>query len=167
MGQHIDAGRAGQSLGLAHHVVGVHDGHVGKELVVSQRVLHAGLLVGDHGEGGHLGTGTGGGGDGYEVGLLSHLREGVHTLPDIHEAHGHILEVHLRVLVHHPHDLSSVHGGTAAQGDDHVRLEGVHGLCAGLCVCQGGIRLYVGEGGVYDSQLIQLVGDGLGVSIHI
>ena len=32
-----------------------------------------------------LGTGTGRGGNGDEVGLFAHLGEGVHTLTDIHE----------------------------------------------------------------------------------
>ena len=58
---------AGQALGLGHHIVGVHNRHVGHQLVVSQGLLDAGLLIGDDGEGGNLGAGTRGGGDSHQV----------------------------------------------------------------------------------------------------
>ena len=71
------------------------------------------------------------------------------------------------MLVHHPHDLAGVHGGTAAQGDDAVRLEGNHGLGAFFCAGQGRIGSYVEEGGVLNAHFIQLIGNGLGVSVVI
>ena len=71
------------------------------------------------------------------------------------------------MLVHDPHDLGRVHGGAAAQGDDHIRLKGPHLLGALLGAGQGGIRLHVEEAGVGDAHLIQLVGDGLGKAILI
>ena len=49
------------------------------------------------------------------------------------------------MLVHHPHDLARVHGGAAAQGDDAVGLEAVHGLGAFLGAGQGGIGRHVEE----------------------
>src|SRR5699024_466790 len=55
VGHHVDTGGGGQALGLGHHVVGGHNSHGGQQLVVSQRPLGAGLLIGDDGEGSHFG----------------------------------------------------------------------------------------------------------------
>ena len=45
MGHRIDAGGGGKALGGAHVQVRVHDGHIGHQLIVGQRIFHAGLLV--------------------------------------------------------------------------------------------------------------------------
>ena len=167
MGDGIDAGGGGKALGGVHHHVRIHNGHVGHQLIVRQGILNPGLLVGNHREGGHLGAGAGGGGNGNKVGLFSHFGEGIHSLADVHKAHGHILEVRLGMLVEHPHDLARVHSGAAAHGDDHIGLEGTHLLRTGLGAGQGGIRGHVGEAGMLNAHFVQLVLDGLGVTIGV
>ena len=151
----VDAGGGGQALGLGHHVVGVDDGHVGQELVVSDRPLGAGVGVGDDRERRDLGTRAGGGGDGHEEGLLAHLRERVDALADVHEVHGHVLELGLGVLVHHPHDLAGVHRGAAADGDDAVGLEGLDLLEAALAVLELGVGRDGPEARVDDALLVE------------
>ena len=69
------------------------------------------------------------------------------------------------MLVEDPHDLPRVHGGAAAQGDDHIRLEGRHGLGALLRVGQSGVGLDIGEYGVDNAHGGELVGNGLGVAV--
>ena len=165
MGHDVDAGGSGQAARGGHAVVGVDDSHVGEQRVVGERPLDAGLLVGDDGERRALGAGTRRGRDGDEVGLLAHLGEGEDTLADVHEVHGHVLEVRLGVLVHHPHDLAGVHCGTAADGDDDIRLEERHLLGAATCALQGGIGLNVVEAVVSDAHLIELGLDGTRVAI--
>ena len=167
MGHGVDAGGSGQTLGGVHHHVGVHDGHLGQQLVVRQRILDAGGFIGDDGEGGHLGAGAGGGGNGDEIRLFAHLGEGVDTLADIHKAHGHVLEVRLGMLIQHPHDLARVHGGTAADGEDQVRLEGRHLRRALSGTGEGGIGSYVVEGGVGDPHGVQLLLHRLGVAVLV
>ena len=66
------------------------------------------------------------------------------------------------MLVQHPHDLGSVHGGAAAQGDNHVGLEIADLLDAFHSAAQSGVRSHVVEAGVLDAQLVQLIGDVLG-----
>jgi len=66
------------------------------------------------------------------------------------------------MLVHDPHNLAGVHCGTAADGDNAVRLEGGHRLGAFLCAGEGRVGRNIVERGVDDAQLIQLVGNRLG-----
>ena len=100
-----------------------------------------------------------------EVGLLAHLGEGEDTLADVHEVHGHVLELALGVLVHHPHDLAGVHSGATADGDDDVRLKESHLLGAATCALQRRIGLDVVEAVVGDAHLVELGLDGAGVAI--
>ncbi len=158
----VDTRSGGQSLRTAHHHVRVNDSHLGHKLVVRERILDAGLLVGDYRERSYLGACTRGGGNCDEVCLVAHVRECVNSLAYIYEAHSHILEIRLGVLVKYPHDLSSVHCGTAAHCDNAVRLELSHELRAALCGSEGGIGLYIGEGGVCNAHLVKLIGDYLG-----
>jgi hypothetical protein len=72
-----------------------------------------------------LRTGARGGRNGDQLRLGAELRELVDALADVHEAQRQVLEVHVRVLVHHPHDLGRVHRAAAPQRNDHVRLEGL------------------------------------------
>ena len=167
MGHGVDAGGRSQTLGGVHHHVGVHDGHFRQQLVVRQRVLDAGGFIGDDGEGSHLGAGTGGGGDGDEIRLFAHLGEGVDTLADIHEAHGHVLEIRLGMLVQNPHDLARVHGGAAANGEDQVGLEGCHLRRALSGTGEGGIGSHVVEGGVGDPHGVQLLLHRLRVAVLV
>ena len=163
----VNAGGAGQPLGGGHVEVGVDDGHVGHQLIVGQRVLDAGVLIGDDGEGGHLTAGTGRGGNGDEIGLFAHLREGVGALADIHEAHGHIHKVDLGVFIHHPHDLTGVHGRAAAQRNDAVGLEGRHLRGALLGAGQRRVGLNVIERGVLNAHGVQLIRNGLGIAVVV
>ena len=94
--------------------IGVDDGHVGEQLIIGQRIFNSALFIGYYCKGSDLAARSGRGGDGNELSLFAHLGESVNTLADIHETHGNIHEVHIVMLVHHPHDLSGVHRGTAA-----------------------------------------------------
>ena len=167
MGQNIHAGCAGQTLGLAHHVVRIHNCHVGQEFIISQRILDAALLICDNRERRYLGARSGGCGHSHKVCLFTHLGEGVDTLADVDEPHGHIHEICFRMLVEHPHNLARVHGGAAAHGDNHIGLKFPHKLGAGLGIGQGGIGLHVGEYGVGDAHLVQTVGDHPGISVLV
>ena len=162
VGQRVDTRGGGQALRRGHHHVSIHNRHLRQQFVVRQRVLHAGVLIGNDGERSDFGARASRGWDGDEVRLFTHLREGVHALADIHEAHCHVEEVHFRMLVHDPHNLAGVHCGTAADGDNAVRLEGGHGLCAFLRAGEGRVGRNIVERGVDDAQLIQLVGNRLG-----
>ncbi len=141
----IDARRARQSRRREHHHVRINDRHVRHELVVRERILRARLLVGDDGERRHFGTRARRGRNRDELRLLAHLREGVGALADVHEAHRHIEEVALRVLVENPHDLAGVHGAASADGDDHVRLELGHQTRPVHRARDRRIRRHVGE----------------------
>ena len=167
MSQNVYARCAGQSLRLAHHIVSIYDCHIRQKLIVSQRIFHASLLICNNSKRSYLRTCTGRSRNCYKVSLLTHLREGVYTFPDIDEAHCHILEIYFRMLVHYPHDLTCIHCGTAAQCDNYIWLESSHSLCTSLCICQGRIRLNIREALVNNTHLVQLVSNRLGVAIHI
>ena len=116
---------ASVSAKLSRHGVGelgVDDGDIRGDVEVGQRVLDALGVVGDDGEGGNLGSGTGGRGDGAEVSLLTQLGE-AERLDDV-------IEGLLGILVEDPHGLSGIDGRAAADGDNPVRLELAHGLGA-------------------------------------
>ena len=167
VGDGVDARRARQA-GRRHHLdVGVDDRHLRHQLVVGERILHARLLVGDDGERRHLRARAGRGRDRDEVGLLAHLRERVDALADVHEAHRHVLEVALRVLVEDPHDLRGVHRRAAADRDDHVRLERGHELGALLRAGEGRVRRDVGERREHDALLLERGLDRLGVAVRV
>ena len=120
VGHGVHAGVCDQLLGHGLSQVGIDDGDVRGDLEVGDGVLDALLVIGDDGEGGHLGGGAGGGRDGAEVCLAAQRRDA--------EDLAHLLKGDLRVLVLDPHGLCGVNGGTAAHGDDPVRLELQHGL---------------------------------------
>ena len=122
VGHGVHTGVGNQLLGHGLSQIGIHDGHIGGDLKVGDGVLDALGVVGDDGEGSHLGSSAGGGGDGAEVGLLTQLGQA--------EDLAHILEGDLGVLILDPHGLGSVDGGAAAHGDDPVGLELQHGLRA-------------------------------------
>ena len=156
MGHRVDAAEGGERLGQVHHQVGVDDGHVRRQFVVGDGILLAGRVVGDHGERRHFGAGARGGGDGDQLGLDAHLGELVDALADVHEAQGQVLEIHLRVLVHHPGDLGGVHGRAAAQGHDHIGLEGVQHVDALAHRGQVGVGLHLREDVHLQPQLLEM-----------
>ncbi len=110
MGQRVHAGVSAELSGHGVGELGVDDGDVGRDVEVGQRVLDALLVVGDDGERGDLGRGTGGRGDGAEVGLAAELREG--------EGYDGLLEGLLGILVEQPHGLGGVDGRAAADADE-------------------------------------------------
>ena len=71
------------------------------------------------------------------------------------------------MFVEHPHDLAGVHCGAAAHRDDAVGLESAHRRRAFLGAGESGIGRDVEERGVRDAHLVELVGDGLRISIMI
>ena len=71
------------------------------------------------------------------------------------------------MLVQDPHDLCCVHCGAAADGNDHIGLEGSHLGGTGTGAGQSGIGLDGMEGVVDDAQLIQLLLDGTGVAVLV
>ena len=167
MGHSVDAGGSGQPLWSVHHHICIHDCHLWHQLIVSQRILHAGLLIGDNRKGSNFRTGTGGGRNCYKVGLLAHLGEAVNALADVNEAHSHILEVCIGMLIQNPHDFTGVHSRTAADGDDQIRLEGTHGLCAFSCTGQSWIGSNIVERSVGDTHSIQFFLNRFGIAVLI
>ena len=59
VGHCVNTGSSSQTLRRSHVEVCVHNRHIGHQLIVSQRVLHAGALIGNYSKGRCLGTGTG------------------------------------------------------------------------------------------------------------
>ena len=118
VGHGIHAGVCGELLGHGLRKRGIHDGHVWRDVEVSQRVLDALCIVRDDGECGHLGRRAGSGRDGAEVRLGAQRREV--------ERDAEILEGGLRIFVERPHGLRRIDRGTAADGNDPVRLELAH-----------------------------------------
>ena len=120
MGHGVHTGVGNQLLGHGLSQIGVNDGHVRGDLEVCDGVLNTLLVVGDDGEGGHLGSSAGGGGNGAEVSLAAQRRNAEHL--------AHLLKGDLGVLVLDPHSLGRVDGRTAAHGDDPVGLKLQHSL---------------------------------------
>ena len=134
MGHGVHTGVSGQ---LGRHLlsqIGVNDGHVGSDVEVGQRILDALVVVGDNREGGHLGSGTGGGGNGAEMSLLTQGGEV--------EGNAQVLEGHIGVLIESPHGLGSVDGAAAADGNDPVGLKAAHSLGAAHNGGHAGIGLH-------------------------
>ena len=167
MGHSVDAGCCGQTLGSTHVEIRIDDCHIGQQLIICQRILDARGFICDNSKRSYLRAGAGRGRNRNEIGLLAHLGEGIDSLADIDEAHCHIHEVCLSMLVEHPHDFGGIHGRSTAQCDNGIRLESSHLCDAFLGITQRGIRLDIEEGGVCNPHLIQLVGDGLGVAIAV
>ena len=164
MDHSVVAGVGGKSLGYAHHQLGIAYRHVGKKLVIGERVLHAALFVGDNGERRDLRARARGGRDSDEVRLLAHLRELVNALAYIHKAHGEVGEVDFGMLVQHPHNLARVERTAAAERDDSVGIEAAHGFRALLRRAERRVGLNIGERRVDDAHLVEPVADELGKS---
>ena len=167
MGQRVDTGSAGQALGLGHHIIRIYDCHIRHQLIVCDGPLGSSLSVRNNRKGRHFRACTGGCGNRYKHGLFSHLREHVNSFADIHKVHGQILKSALWMLVHKPHDFSGVHRGTAAQSNDHIRLERLDLFYAFLRALQRRIGSHLIEAGVGNAHLIQLVGNRFRVSAAV
>mmetsp|Transcript_36233 Transcript_36233/g.74071 ORF Transcript_36233/g.74071 Transcript_36233/m.74071 type:complete len:225 (+) Transcript_36233:646-1320(+) len=130
--QRVDATPRSQGLWHVEHQLWVNDGHARCEEVVGQRVLGAGLVVSDDRKWCHLGACATGRRDAHHGGLAAALRQLVHALADVHEAHGEATELSVGHLIHEPHHLGCVHRRSATQCDDHIRAEVLHLLEASL-----------------------------------
>ena len=157
MGQCIDTGSTGQTLGLIHHEISVYDRHVRQQLIVSDGPLGTCISVRDNCERSYLGTGTGRSRDCNEHCLLAHLREYIDSLTNIHEVHSQIFEVALLMLIHEPHDLAGIHGRTATQSDDDIRSECLQLLKTFPCYLKRRVRSHLIEAGMGDTHIVQLI----------
>ena len=54
VGNRVDTRSGGESLGAAHHKVGVNDSHIGHKLIVRERIFDTCFLIGDDREGSNL-----------------------------------------------------------------------------------------------------------------
>ena len=120
MGHGVHTGVGNQLFGHGLSKIRVNDGHVRGDLEVCDGVLDALLVVGDDGEGGHLGGSAGGGGNGAEVCLAAQRRDAEHL--------AHLLKGDLGILVLDPHGLGCIDGRAAAHSDDPVGLKLQHGF---------------------------------------
>ena len=71
------------------------------------------------------------------------------------------------MLIQHPHDLTGIHGGAAADGKNQVRLEGRHLGSTFPGAGQGGVGGHIVEGGMADAHFVQLLLDGPGVAVVV
>eukprot|EP00967_Tisochrysis_lutea_P020382 scaffold23177_cov28-Tisochrysis_lutea.AAC.2 len=127
-------------------ILGIHDGHVGREHVVGDWVLVA-VVPGDDGEWGHLSAGAGCGGDAdHLLDECARTRELTYALAYVKKSRVHVLHFDLRVLVHEAHHLGRVEGRAAAESDHRVRFEGVHRSDTFPKTREGGLG---GDVGVY------------------
>ena len=111
----------------------IHDGNVRCDVEVSQRIFYAGLIIGDNGESGHFRSGSGCTRDSGKFGFLSQFREV--------KRNAEIFKGGVRIFIECPHSLRSVDRGTAAHGNDPVRLKLAHCLCAAHDGLNGWVRL--------------------------
>ena len=122
MGHSIHTGMRGQLLRHRLCQLGVNDRDIRRDVVVSERVLDALVIVGDDRECGDFGCRARGRRNCTEVCLRAELREA--------ERRDDRFKAGVRVFVEHPHRLCSVNRRTAAHCDDPVRLELAHNFCA-------------------------------------
>ena len=104
-------------------------------------------IVSDH-DRRHFRGRAGGGGDGAELGLGPQGGEV--------EGNAQLLKGGVRILVERPHGLGRVNGGTAANGNDPVRLEFLHGLGALHHRFHRGVRLYAFKQGHFHARRLQV-----------
>ena len=163
----VDTGGRCKALRRVHHHVGVDNRHVRHQLIVRERIFDPADLVGDDGERRDLRAGARRGRNGDKIRLLAHLRERIDALSDIDKTHGHVLEIRFGMFVEHPHDLTGVHCGAAADGDDAIRFKGAHLRGAFAGAGKRRIRRHVVEGRVRNPHLVELIGNRLGIAVFI
>ena len=122
VGQHVHAGVGRNLRRHADHQIRVKDRHIGIERIVEQRILDAFIRVANHADAGHFRTGTAGGW--YR-----------HAGFDIDAA-----------LLAKPDDgFRRVHRRSAAEADDHLRLQGLHLRNALYHGVDSGVRGYLAK----------------------
>ena len=154
MCHNVDTWSTCQSLRLCHHVVYVYDCHVWKQSVVSDWPFNTCVSVCDDCKWCYLRTCSWRCWDSYEVSFLSHLRECKYSLTDVHEVHSHIFEVCFRMLIHDPHDLSSVHCRSTTKSNDCIWLELSHLVNTLACTLKCRVWCYLEEACMLDSHFI-------------
>ena len=167
VGNGVDTGSGSQAFRCGHHHIRVDDCHVRQKLIVGKRPFHAGVRIGNNRERGHFGAGARGGRNRDEVSFFAHLREGIDSLADVHEVHSHVGEVHVGVLIHHPHDFRRVHSGTAADGDDGIRLELGHLVSTLSRALERRVGGNFIEAGVLNAHFVELLFNRLGVAVIV
>ena len=122
MGQSIHTGVSNLLNRKGCNEIRVEDRNIRGDLKVSQRILDALCVIGDNGESGYLGCSSGSRRNCTEVSFRSQLREV--------ERNDKIFKGRIRVLIECPHCLCGIDWRTTADGNDPVRLEFGHCLCA-------------------------------------
>ena len=167
VGNSVDTGSRGKAFRCAHHHVSINDCHVRQKLIVSKRPFHAGVCIGDDCKRGNFRTGTCGSRNGDEVSPFAHFRESIDSLADIHEVHSHIGEIHIGMLIHDPHDFRRVHCGTAADGDDGIRLELGHLVSTLSRALERRVRGNFIEASVLNAHFVEFLFNRLGVAVIV
>ena len=143
--QHVQARVGHDALWHAPGELRVDDGNIRREAVVGQRVFDVAVLfIGDDREACPLAACAGGGGNGHQLRLCAQLRELERALADIKEALAQAVKAGVGVLVEQPHTLGRVNGAAAADGNNHVRLEGAHGLYTAHDALHAGVAFHIG-----------------------
>ena len=165
--KNVDTRCAGQPLRRVHHHIRINDSHIRQQLVVSDRILCACLLVGDDSKRSYLRACARRSRNCHEVSLFTHFRELVYSLAYVHKVHSHIFKISIGMLVQHPHYLCRVHSRAAAERDDNVRLELCHFLCTRLCICKCRVGLNIGENVVSNTHFAELIGYAFSVAAFV
>ena len=141
MGQGVHAGGGSEGRGHGGHHVRIYHGDLGDVVGVHTDELALFLHIGDDVVDGDLSGSAGGGGDGDGKDSVT-LRGGdPFQGADVGE---------FRVVDDDADGFGGIHDGTAAYGDDAVRLGVLEGFDAVLDVFNGGVGLDVGEkSGIY------------------
>ena len=100
----------------------VNNGNIRSDFEVSNRVLNSFLIVRDNGKCGYLGSGSGSRRNRTELRFVSQCRDT--------EYFTHIFKGAIRILILNPHCLSRINRRTSADGNNPIRSEILHLLCA-------------------------------------
>ena len=163
----VDARCARETLGSVHHHIGVNDCHFGHKLIIGKRIFNAAVFIGDNRKGSYLTARARCCGNCDEIGLFSHLGEGVNTLSDIGKAHCHIHEIGFGMLIENPHNFCGIHCRAAADCDNNIRLKRSHLSRTLSCACKCRVGSDIIESGVNNAHFVELVGYCLGIAVLI
>ena len=99
----------------------INNGDIRGDFEVSDRVFDAFAVVGDDRESGHFGSSAGSGGNCAKLSLFAEFGNTKNL--------AHIFKGAVRIFIFDPHCLRGIDRGTAANGNDPVRLEFLHRSC--------------------------------------
>ena len=137
---------------LGRHGLGqirINDSNIRSDIEVSQRIFNALVIIGNYGERGHLGGSAGGGRNRQEFRFLTQSGESKRS--------DQVFKLSVRILIKSPHSLRGVNRRTAADRNDPVRLEFLHGLGALHNGFYRRIRLNAFEQHSFNAGLVQIV----------